>query len=82
VGPFAIHFAARLKPIGWSSSIDLCAAGEKKPAFGLLAAICASENQVSLTSISRLPLAVLPLDFPAQAAAAMKSQTSSIGHLV
>jgi hypothetical protein len=28
-GPFAIHFEARLKPLGWSSSIDLCAAGGK-----------------------------------------------------
>jgi hypothetical protein len=39
--PFSIHFSARLKPLGWSSPNDLCAAGGKNPAFGLLAAIYA-----------------------------------------
>jgi hypothetical protein len=53
--PFSIHFEARLKPLGWSSPIDLCAAGGKNPGFGLLAAIYASKNQVFLTSTSRLP---------------------------
>ena len=76
-GPFAIHFEARLKPLGWSSSIDLCAAGEKNPAFGVLAAIYASDNQVSLPQFRRFELAVLPLESPA-----MKAQTSSIGHLI
>ena len=76
-GPFAIHFEARLKPLGWSSSIDLCAAGEKNPAFGVLAAIYASDNQVSLPQFRRFELAVLPLESPA-----MKAQTSPIGHLI
>jgi hypothetical protein len=31
----SIHFEARLKPLGWSSPIDLCAAGGKNPGFGL-----------------------------------------------
>jgi hypothetical protein len=68
VGPFAIHFEARLKYLGWSSSIGFCAAGEKKPAFGLLAAIYASGNQVSLPQFRRFELAVLPLESPAQSA--------------
>ena len=76
-GPFAIHFEARLKPLGWSSSIDLCAAGEKNPAFGVLAAIYASDNQVFLPQFRRFELAVLPLE-----STAMKAQTSSIGHLI
>ena len=70
-------FRGRLKPLGWSSSIDLCAAGEKNPAFGVLAAIYASDNQVSLPQFRRFELAVLPLESPA-----MKAQTSSIGHLI
>jgi hypothetical protein len=59
---------ARLKPLGWSSSIGFCAAGEKNPAFGLLAAIYASGNQVSLPQFRRFELAVLPLESPAQSA--------------
>jgi hypothetical protein len=44
------YFEARLKPLCWSSPIDLRAAGAggKNPAFGLLAAIYVSENQDSL----------------------------------
>ena len=59
--PFSIHFEARLKPLGWSSLIDLCAAGGKNPGFGLLAAIYASKNQVSLPQPAGFPLAVLRL---------------------
>jgi hypothetical protein len=75
--PFSIHFEARLKPLGWSSPIDLCAAGGKNPGFGLLAAVYASKNQVSLPQFRRFELAVLPLESPT-----MKAQTSSIGHLI
>ena len=63
--PFSIHFEARLKPLGWSSPIDLCAAGGKNPGFGLLAAIYASKNQVSLPQPAGFPLAVLRLESPA-----------------
>jgi hypothetical protein len=67
--PFSIHFEARLKPLGWSSPIDLCgilcAAGGKNPGFGLLVAIYASKNQVSLPQPAGFPLAVLRLESPA-----------------
>ena len=52
-------------PLGWSSPIDLCAAGGENPGFGLLAAIYASKNQVSLPQPAGFPLAVLRLESPA-----------------
>jgi hypothetical protein len=61
----------------WMAAINGPARRKKNPAFGVLAAIYASDNQVSLPQFRRFELAVLPLESPA-----MKAQTSSIGHLI
>jgi hypothetical protein len=75
--PFSIHFDARLKPLGWSSPIDLCAAGGKNPGFGLLAAIYASKNQVYLNqSASRSPFFGLTRQLTSDESANFVNRTS------